>query len=270
MIRLATMSSVCPDWDLDQTIAGMKRHGYVGLEPRVEWNHASGIEAHLSAAERQTIRDRVKDEGLEFCCIATGVQMATPDVVKRDQHIADLRTYVDLAADLGCPLVRTFGGPRDRDRELGAVVDYVAEGYRQVLSQASDRGVTVLMETHDDWSCSASVRAVVERTDHPNLKVLWDVMHTQRMQERPDESYRILRSHVRHLHVHDGTIVDGQIRIDPLGEGIIDHATPLPCVQETGCDLFASVEVIHEPGSSHDPDGVLKQYAEGLRSMLGC
>jgi hypothetical protein len=39
MIELATMSSVCPDWELDEVIAGMKRHGYQGLEPRVEWDH---------------------------------------------------------------------------------------------------------------------------------------------------------------------------------------------------------------------------------------
>ena len=33
MIRLATMSSVCPDWNLEEIIAGMTRHGCEGLEP---------------------------------------------------------------------------------------------------------------------------------------------------------------------------------------------------------------------------------------------
>ena len=44
MTRLATMTSVCPDWTLDQVVAGMQRHGYTGLEPRVEWGHACGLE----------------------------------------------------------------------------------------------------------------------------------------------------------------------------------------------------------------------------------
>ena len=43
MIKLATMTSVCPDWTLEETIAAMKRHGYTGLEARVEWGHKSGI-----------------------------------------------------------------------------------------------------------------------------------------------------------------------------------------------------------------------------------
>ena len=49
MIKLATMSSACPDWTLDEVVAGMKRHGYQGFEPRVEWDHACGIEAALAA-----------------------------------------------------------------------------------------------------------------------------------------------------------------------------------------------------------------------------
>ena len=60
MIRLATMSSVCPDWSLDEVIEGMKRYGYLGLEPRVEWGHACGIEASLSADERRGVRERME------------------------------------------------------------------------------------------------------------------------------------------------------------------------------------------------------------------
>ena len=61
MIKLATMSSVCPDWTLDEVVAGMKRHGYQGFEPRVEWGHASGIEAERSTDERKDIRARMED-----------------------------------------------------------------------------------------------------------------------------------------------------------------------------------------------------------------
>ena len=61
MIELATMSSVCPDWNLDEVIAGMKRHGYRGLEPRVEWGHACGIEADLTAEERREIGARMAE-----------------------------------------------------------------------------------------------------------------------------------------------------------------------------------------------------------------
>jgi len=268
MIELATMSSVCPDWNLDEVIAGMKRHGYQGLEPRVEWGHAGGIEAELSAGGRREIRERMAGEGLEICCIATSARLAAPDPEERQKHVEDLRKYIDLAGDLGCRLVRTFGGQRDRNRELQVVVDYVVEGYMEVLPQAEERGVTVLMETHDDWSCSAPVRTVVEQAGHPNLKVLWDIMHPQRMLEKPEETFQVIGPYTHHLHAHDGSYVEGKMQVEPLGEGVIDHAVPLELLSEVGFAGYFSVEVIHQPGSEHDADGVLQQYAEQFRTIM--
>ncbi|NKB70817.1 MAG: TIM barrel protein [Candidatus Latescibacteria bacterium] len=269
MIKLATMSSVCPDWDLGQVIDGMKRHGYQGLEPRVEWGHASGIELDLSTSQRQQVRQRLADEGLEICCIATGVRMAASDAAERAVHIEDLRAYIDLAADLGCGLIRTFGGPRDKGREWPLVVDYVVDGYRQVLDKAGDSGVTLLMETHDDWCCAAPVRAVVEQVDHPRLQVLWDFMHTQRMMENPAISFEQLGRHTLHTHAHDGHYVDGRMQVSgELGGGAIDHAEPLRLLHGAGFAGYFSIEVIHKPGSDHDANAVLASYAEGFRRIV--
>ena len=193
MIKLATMSSVCPDWTLDQVVEGMQRHGYQGFEPRVEWGHASGIEATLTARERERIRARMEGEGLEICCIASGARMAAADPAERAGHVEEVKKYIDLAADLGCSRVRVFGGERDRRRELMAVVDYVVEGFAQVLPAAESRGVTLLLETHDEWCASAPVRAVVEQTGSPHLRVLWDFMHPQRELEKVEESFQVLR-----------------------------------------------------------------------------
>lgn len=267
MIELATMSSVCPDWSLDEVLAGMKRHGYKGLEPRVEWGHQCGIEAELSAAGRREVKDKVAGEGLEICCIATSARMAAADEAERAGHVEDLRKYIDLAGDLGCPYIRTFGGPRSHEVELAPIVEYVAEGYRQVTAQAADAGVTVLMETHDEWSCSAPVRAVIEAVDNPNLQVLWDIMHPQRMMEKPAETFQTIGDYTRHLHAHDGSYVDGKMQVGPLGHGAIDHAIPLALLQEFGFSGYFSVEVIHKVGSEHDADGVLAQYAESFRQI---
>ncbi len=267
MTKLATMTSVCPDWTLDEVVAGMQRHGYQGLEPRVEWGHASGIEKDLTAAGRGEVRRRFADEGLSICCLATSVKMATPEVADRAGHVEDLRRYLELATDLGCDLIRTFGGQRDAAAPWAMVVDYTADGYRQVVADAAAAGVTVLMETHDDWCCSAPVRAVVEAVDHPNLRVLWDFMHSQRMMETPQESFQALGGLTRHVHAHDGNYVNGNMQVSAtLGDGVIDHKTPLQLLEGDGFDGYFSVEVIHKPGSDHDVDAVLASYATGFHS----
>ncbi len=268
MFRLALMSSVCPDWGLEEIIPAMLRHGYQGLEPRVEWGHACGIGVQMSPADRREVRARLEGEGLVISCIATGARLAAPDPGERAKHVEDLRKYIDLAGDLGCSWVRTFGGPRARDQELAEAVEYIAEGYRPLLAQAEARGVTLLLETHDDWSCAAPVRAVVERVAHPRLRVLWDFMHPQRMMEKPAETFLAIGAFTEYLHAHDGAYDEqGRMQIVALGQGVIDHAGPLRLLAAAGYEGYLSVEVIHQRGKSHDAEGVMRQYAEGLARL---
>lgn len=270
MIRLSTMSSVCPDWTLDETIAGMKRHGFEGYEPRVEWGHRAGVEATMSAAERAEVRKRFEEEGLKICCVATGCKFAMAEADVRAKNAEDLKKYIDFAGDLGAPYVRVFGGAIPGG-ELYGVAKYVADAVRPTLDLAQSRGVTVLMETHDDWRRAAQVRAVIRELNHPAFQALWDIMHTQRVFESPEESFAVLAPHVRHLHLHDGKYSDDGLKLDAqilLGEGIIDHAGPFKLLNQAGFDGYASVEVILKVGDGGRAEEVLTNYGEGLRAIV--
>lgn len=268
MIKLATMTSVCPDWSVDQIIDGMKRHGYAGLEPRIGWNHASGLELTMAPKVRDAVRTKLEGAGLKFCCVATGARFAAEDPGELDKYLGEAKAAIDLAADLGAPCIRTFGGARGKG-ELYFIVRRTADAYKRVMDHAAKRGVTVLLETHDEWCVSAQVRAVVEQVNHPNMGVLWDLMHPQRFMEKPGETMQTIGALTRHLHAHDGRYDAASKRLDTvgLGEGEIDHAAPLKLLSKAGFDGYFSVEVIHKPGSAHDADGTLKQYAEGFRKI---
>jgi sugar phosphate isomerase/epimerase len=263
------MTSVCPDWDLPTIVEGMLRHGYVGLEPRVGWGHRAGLETDLSPAARAEARRRLEDAGLAVCCVASGARFAATAPAERRASLAETRRCIELAADLGCPLVRTFGGPRSEPWQLHHYVEHVVEGYREVLPEASAAGVTLLLETHDDWSASAPVRAVVERVGHERCAVLWDLLHPMRVMERPEVTFQNLSALTRHLHVHDYDYgPDGRSRAAALGEGLYDHEPPLRLLADAGFSGYASVEIIHGRGTEHDADGVLGQYAGKLREYL--
>lgn len=270
MIQLCVMTSVCPDMTLDETLAAMNRHGYAGLEPRIEWGHAQGIELTLSAAERADVKQRVAAAGLAIPCVATSVSMGKADADARAKQVQDGHASIDLAADIGCPMIRTFGREVLQGVEMKASVDWMIAGYRQVVDHAADRGVTVLLETHDVWCNSAHVAAVVDGVAHPNLRVLWDVMHPQRFCEKSATTFANIGHLTRHLHAHDGTYVDDGCRMAtcPLGEGVVDHAEPLRLLAEAGFDGYFSVEVIHAPGSDHDAQGVMAQYAKAFGALM--
>ena len=110
---------------------------------------------------------------------------------------------------------------------------------------------------------------MVEQVGHPNLKVLWDFMHSQRMLEKPEESFQILGEYTHHTHAHDGEIVDGKLQVSgTLGSGFIDHEIPLRLLSEAGYSGYFSVEVIHKPGSEHNADAVLAQYAKQFQVIM--
>jgi sugar phosphate isomerase/epimerase len=269
MIKLSMMTSVTPDWTLDQIIDSMKQYGYEGLEPRAGWGHAAGLETDTPAADRNSARAKLEDAGLSISCVATGARFATEDASELEGYIEETKKAIDLAADMGGTYVRTFGGARGTG-ELRGIVNRTADAYKRVTDHAAVRGVTVLMETHDEWCNSAHVRSVVKTVNHPNLAILWDCMHTQRMGEHPEETMGVIGNLTRHLHAHDGRYVDNGNKLETtgLGEGELDHGTPVKLLNDVGFDGFFSVEVIHKPGSDHDADGVMKQYSEGFKALL--
>ena len=268
MVKLSTMTSVCPDWAVDEIVEGMLKHGYEGLEPRVGWGHKAGLELDSSSSDRDGARAKLEAAGLRVCCVATGARFATEDPSELAGYIEEAKKGIDLAADLGAPVVRTFGGQRGKGQLLG-IVNRTAEAYKQVMDHAAERGVTVMLETHDEWCVSAHLIAVVERVNHPNMAVLWDFMHTQRFMERTEETMATIGSLTRHIHAHDGRYRENGTALDTvdLGQGELDHETPLRLLNEIGYDGYFSVEVIHKPGSDHDADGSLKNYAEGFAKV---
>ncbi|MDP6038846.1 MAG: TIM barrel protein, partial [Candidatus Latescibacteria bacterium] len=91
-----------------------------------------------------------------------------------------------------------------------------------------------------------------------------------RHMEKTEETMQTIGHLTRHLHAHDGRYDEenGRIATVGLGDGDLDHTTPLKLLNEAGFDGFFSVEVIHKPGSEHDAEGTLKSYGDGFRKIV--
>ena len=115
--------------------------------------------------------------------------------------------------------------------------------------------MTVCLETHDDWTHPAHVAALMQRANHPNIAVNWDIMHPVRQSNvTMDEAYAALKPWIRHVHFHDGVTVDGQLKLAPIGQGDTDHRRAVQLLQDVGYDGFLSGEWIDwEPYATHLP-----------------
>ncbi len=242
-MRYAFMSFSAPKASFAELLDLARRHGYDGIEPRMDADHAHGVELDATDAERRGFRDAAEQAGVAIACLATSLRYADPADVA--QAVEATGPRIDLAGDIGAATLRVFGGAIPEGLRRDQAIETVADALRAVADHAARREVTVCLETHDDWCDPSDVAEVLRRVDHPAVGANWDIMHPPRTGKASvEESFRALRPWVRHLHVHDGQF--GQtLQFAPIGTGQIDHARAIELLLEAGYEGFLSGEWIN-------------------------
>lgn len=252
-MKYAFMTFSCPDLAFDEVLAAAKRFGYDGVELRICSNHRHGLEWDTPAAARREARRKAEESGVAIACVATSCTLAEP--ATQPQMIADTKRSIDLAADLGAPCVRVFGGKFSESLSREDAIDSLAYALRTVADHAEARGVTVCLESHDAWCEPFHVAEVMRRCPRPSVGINWDLMHPVRVAGATmDEAFHSFKPWIRHVHFHDGVTADGRLRLAPVGTGEIDHRRAVELLLSIPYEGFLSGEWIGwEPWEVHLP-----------------
>jgi sugar phosphate isomerase/epimerase len=243
-MKYAFMTFSTPELTLAEVLALAKRLGYDAVEPRLAAKHQHGIETDTGAAARKAIRATVAAGGVPLCCLATSCRYADPAIVA--EHVSETRRCIDLAADLGVPRLRVFGGqiPQGVSREQASAG--VVAALRSLAAQAESRGVTLCMETHDDWTNPVYYADIMVQVGSPNVAVNWDSMHPVRQSGvTNDAAFNALRPWIRHVHLHDGVNSIKELTMRPAGEGDFDLKRVIQLLKGAGYDGYLSGEWIN-------------------------
>ncbi|MCX5642413.1 MAG: sugar phosphate isomerase/epimerase [Candidatus Omnitrophica bacterium] len=204
-MKISFMTFSCPEWDLDTILKRGKEYGFEGIEPRAEIGHKHGIELGLGKAEIAEIKQKVRDSGLALPCLAVGTNYSASDDDVYRQAIENCKQHAILAGELGIGLMRVFGGllpePKEENREK--YYDRIAKGLAETGRFAHEHGVTLCLETHDDFCRVKNVAEVLRRADAPGLSVNWDFTHSIVCGDEPKEVYPLIKGQISHLHSRD-------------------------------------------------------------------
>lgn len=243
-MKYAFMSFSCTQLSLADYLALAKRLGYEGIEPRPGWDHAHGIELSTGTAERVRLRSLVEDSGIAIACLAPGLRFANSATIVK--QLEEASAYIDLAADIGAPLLRFFGGELGAGINRDTAIGLVADALKSLVPKARARGVKLCMETHDAWTNPDHVAAVLERVDDPCVRAVWDVMHPLRASGWSiRDAWTRLRPWIEHVHIHDGTFEKSKLEFAPIGQGQYDIPAVFDCLSEMNYNGYLSGEWIN-------------------------
>ncbi len=269
-MKLTYTSLACPGWTIEEAVSAAERYGYAAIE----WRLADGaiIEPDASAEVRRRLRTVPAAHGIEVACLDSSCKVVQATSAERAATIEAGQRMLDLAAEIGAPFLRVFGGELPAGSTRASLLIPTAEVLHTLGDYGAERGVTVVLETHDAWTNSQDVLALLQAAQSTNCKVLWDTHHTYRFGERPAQTQALLNDTIAYVHIKDSRLHTD----DPhawtyclLGEGDV----PLPAIRDAlrqqhySGYLSLEWEKKWHPDIA-EPEIALPQAAAYLRALL--
>ncbi len=253
-----------PSYPLEEVIRRLARIGYDGIEIGCAAPHA--WPAHLSQARRRQLRDIMNSEGLTAVSLlpapggGPGFNAASPLPEERQTTLEHYKEVVDLAADLGAPLVLYIAGwlVYGTTREEGWKRS--RDCLSRIAEHAATRGITIaveptsadsnLIETADD------ALELMRATGQPNVKVMFDTYHARYRNEVPSDYVYAMAPHLAHIHFADTDRL-------PPGEGETNWRSVMQAVLDIEYSGHLTMEIGFNTRRA-DPD----RYAQSALSYL--
>jgi sugar phosphate isomerase/epimerase len=200
-MKLAYSSLACRDWTIEEAVAAAARYGY----DAIEWRLADGetLEPETAPEVWRRLREVPAAHGIEISCLDTSCRVTQDSPESRSAVIEAGKRMIDRAAELGAPFIRVFGGRLPAGTTRAELLAPTAEVLHALGTHSAPRGVTVLLETHDSWTSSEDVLALIQATALPSVRVLWDTHHTYRAGESPARTIAVLAEMVGYVHMKD-------------------------------------------------------------------
>jgi sugar phosphate isomerase/epimerase len=271
-MKLAYSTLACPGWTVEQAAEAAHRYGYSAIE----WRLADG--EVLTPQTPLTIKKRVltatRQHNLTVACLDTSCRFVQAETANRAAVVQDCKDMIDLAVELEAPFVRVFGGEIPAGFSRADLLAPTAQALAESAEYAAPKGITVLLETHDDWSRSQDARTLVETANVPNLKILWDVHHPYRMGETPLETWQNLggADMVAHMHIKDARRDDRKPKgwqLTLLEEGEVPVREAVQILQQNNFSGYIALEWEKKwHPEIEEPELALPQFAELLRKYL--
>ena len=148
---------------LEQVVDFCAELGFDAVDPTGYYfpgHPAPPADAYLHAIKRRAFRN-----GLDISGTGVRNDFTVPDPAKREEDVAHVGRWVEVAAKLGAPVLRVFDGRGEaKGPTREQMTGWVAEAFGACAALGERHGVTIAYQNHDELlKTAAEVLALRER-----------------------------------------------------------------------------------------------------------
>jgi sugar phosphate isomerase/epimerase len=261
----------CPKWDWLTVLDFAAEHGFAGLELRGLLDSMDLTKRpEFGSAQIAQTRKQLAERELRVIGLGSSANMHEPDPARREAQFAEARSFIDLAHALDAPYVRVFGNKFVEGEPRDATIDRIARGLRELGDHARGKNVTVLLESHGDFTDSPTLLKILELADSPRVALLWDAHHTfASSNEAPEDTVRQLGKYIRHTHLKDSVPSGNGRRYVLTGEGEVPVKQQVEVLVANGYEgLYCFEWEKRWHPEIDEPEVAFPHYAKFVRQYL--
>lgn len=190
--------------------------------------------------------------GLLISCAGISTDFCNPDPREREEMIKTVEDGLNIARELGAPVLRVFGGYVPEGHSERQVMQWVIEAFKKCAAYAEKNGVVIALENHGGITARAdNVVRIVESVDSQWFRVNLDLGNYR------ESTYEdIAKTMPYTVHIH------GRTRISENGE--VDYEKVKKILEDKNYNGFISVEYEEK----EDPRIEVPKFAKYLLSLF--
>jgi protein FrlC len=258
---------------LDEAIRRIAEAGYKGVDLFTGPPHL--YPSHYSADERKAVEKLIDQLGIELTGFAVaggilnlGLNFSHPNKKVRDETLQYYKDNVDLAAQIGCPLINVltghclYGTPREQGRK------WTMDAFQELTALAEQKNVILglhpqyigdspLMLTIDD------ALDMIKELNSRVVKIIFDTAQQNITYPNFADDIRKAGPHLCYIHAADNDGIHWTHLA--LGQGTVKWEGLVTTLKRIGYDGYICVQTWS--GSPIDADSMIresKEYMEGI------
>jgi len=261
----------CPKWTFPKIIDFASRNGYNGIEIRGITGELDLTKCAEFSKEKigSTLR-MMEDKRLRFVDLGSSAELHHADPEKRKNNLDAAKKFIDLAQALDCPYIRVFPNKIPKDAERNATIELIIGGLTELGNYAKGSKVAVLMESHGDAVQTSDLLHIMKSAEGPNTGMIWDVVNMWSVTKEPPATvYAQLKKYIRHTHIKDAKLVNGEPHYVLFGQGETPIGEAISILYHGGYDGFYSFEweKMWHP-EIEEPEIALADFPKAIKKYL--